>query len=138
MKRQVQYLTVEDVIAYHDDAIEQAGGAPGILQPEQLEAAVMAPQATYAGQPLFETLADVAAAYAQYLATGHCFVDGNKRTAFTAMLSFLEINGYDLVLDQPDTWIDIIERVAVSEMSREELAEVLASVMGDWGEMERG
>jgi death on curing protein len=133
--RRVQYLTVEDVIGYHDVVIEQSGGAPGVLKPEQLEASVMAPQATYAGEPLHETLADIASAYGQYIATSHSFVDGNKRTAFAAMLAFLEVNGFALRLTSAEEWIQIMVEVATGDISRERLAELLASAMGEWGEL---
>lgn len=36
----------------------------------------------------------MAAAYLYHIAQNHPFVDGNKRTAFAAALTFLELNGY--------------------------------------------
>ena len=36
---------------------------------------------------------DLAAAYAVAVATGHCFNDGKKRTAYEAMVVALELNG---------------------------------------------
>jgi death-on-curing protein len=36
---------------------------------------------------------DLAAAYATAIAQGHCFNDGNKRTAFRAMQVCLDLNG---------------------------------------------
>ena len=94
----------------------------------------MAPQATFAGQPLLATLADVAAAYAFYLATSHCFVDGNKRTALVAALVFLDVNGHALA-PIADEWVEVMVRVARGLISREELAEALATAMGDWVEL---
>ena len=39
-------------------------------------------------------LAEIAAAYAFGICKAHAFVDGNKRTAFVAALTFLRLNGY--------------------------------------------
>ena len=36
---------------------------------------------------------DLAAAYAAAIATGHCFNDGNKRTAYRCMIVCLALNG---------------------------------------------
>lgn len=94
----------------------------------------MAPQATFAGQPLLTTLADVAAAYAFYLATSHCFADGNKRTALASALTFLGVNEYPLApIDE--RWIEVMVGVAQGEISREQLAEAFASALGMWVEL---
>lgn len=41
-------------------------------------------------------VADLAAAYGVGLAKNHPFIDGNKRTAFVAVETFLLLNGYVL------------------------------------------
>ncbi|TMA45537.1 MAG: type II toxin-antitoxin system death-on-curing family toxin, partial [Deltaproteobacteria bacterium] len=41
----------------------------------------------------YETVEELAAAYAVYIVQGHVFADGNKRTGAAAMLIFLEANG---------------------------------------------
>jgi death-on-curing protein len=130
----VQFLTVEEVEQIHTRMLEEYGGAPGVLRREGLEGAVMAPQATFAGRPLLATLADLAAAYAFYLVTSHCFADGNKRTALTSALAFLDVNGHPLT-SSGDEWVEIMVRVAKGEISRELLAEVFASAMGQWLEL---
>lgn len=42
---------------------------------------------------MIEDVFDLAAAYAVAIAQGHCFNDGNKRTAFRAMNAVLAFNG---------------------------------------------
>ena len=42
---------------------------------------------------------DMAACYACFLAVGHVFNDGNKRTAFACMDVCLSLNGVELVYD---------------------------------------
>lgn len=130
----VQFLTVEDIEQLHTRLLEEFGGMPGVLRRDGLEGAVMAPQATFAGQPLLTTLADLAAAYAFYLATSHCFVDGNKRTALAAALVFLDVNEHPVTLLNEE-WVEVMVRVARGEISRESLAEAFASVMGAWVEL---
>lgn len=42
---------------------------------------------------------DLAAAYAVAVARGHCFNDGNKRTAFRTMYATLAFNGRPMAFD---------------------------------------
>ena len=45
----------------------------------------------------YPTLIDEASALWESLSQNHPFVDGNKRTAFTATYVFLAINGLDII-----------------------------------------
>lgn len=56
-----------------------------------IEAAVFRPQSGY-----YHGLEEEAAALMESLATDHGFIDGNKRIAFAAAATFLEINGVRL------------------------------------------
>lgn len=58
-------------------------------------------------------------------AKNHAFVDGNKRTAFYAMLVFPEVNGIVLTLPE-DEWEPIMQGIANGATSRAELAERIA------------
>jgi death-on-curing protein len=82
------YLTVAEVLAIHADQIERYGGSPGIRDPGLLEAALFRPQTGY-----YADLIEEAAALWESLSQNHPFIDGNKRTAFAAMYTFLSING---------------------------------------------
>ena len=82
-----QYLTVLDAVAIHDMQIREHGGASGLRDPGQLEAALFRPQSGYYGDILAE-----AAALWESLSQNHPFVDGNKRTALVCMVTFLYIN----------------------------------------------
>ena len=131
----VRFATVAEVVEAHDAAILTSGGALGIPRPESLEGAVMAVQATYGGAPLLATLADIAAGYIFYICRSHAFLDGNKRTALATALTFLAINNYPLTLFDLRQWPDIVVAVAEGRVSREELAELFAAQMGEWGEL---
>ncbi len=89
---EVYWLAVEDIVAFHDAQLSLFGGATGVLNEGQLLAAVSAPEMVLAYQPDAD-LFDLAAAYAYHLCQAHAFVDGNKRTAFLATLTFRQVNG---------------------------------------------
>lgn len=92
----IRFLAVDDVNRLHERTIEAHGGAPGIRDIGLLEAAVAMPMQTMAGEYLHEGMAEMAAAYLFHVCQAHAFVDGNKRAAVLAALTFLEINGAGL------------------------------------------
>ncbi len=65
-------------------------------------------------------LAELAAAYAFGLAKNHAFIDGNKRIAFMAMMTFLRKNGVAFAPD-PAQATKIILALAAGEVSEESL-----------------
>lgn len=79
------------VEALHDAALNP-GELPGRAQDKSLEGALsrVDNRLIYG---LIDDVFDLAAAYATAIATGHCFNDGNKRTAFDAMNFCLEAHG---------------------------------------------
>lgn len=92
------YLTIADILAMHDDQIEKYGGASGVRDPGQLEAAIFRPQTGY-----YPDLIAEAAALWESLSQNHPFIDGNKRTAFAATYTFLAINGIVITADAAKT-----------------------------------
>jgi hypothetical protein len=58
MKRQMEiaFLTLEDVLALHDELIQHYGGSPGLRDAGLLEAAVAMPQSGFGGQYFHEML----------------------------------------------------------------------------------
>ena len=96
---QTDYLTVAEILAIHDDLIERYGGAAGVRDPGQLEAALFRPQTGY----YVDVIAQAAALW-ESLSQNHAFVDGNKRVAFAAMFAFLAINGISLMATADEAW----------------------------------
>ena len=96
------YLTVAEVLAIHADQIERYGGSAGVRDQGLLEAALYRPQTGY-----YADLIEEAAALWESLAQNHCFIDGNKRTAFAAMYTFLFINGLYLNANAEETYVFI-------------------------------
>lgn len=89
---------------------EEGGGHRGEGY-EGVEAAVQAVRNSY-----YESLEDLAAAYAVYIVQGHVFMDGNKRTGQAAMLTFLAINGRRCTLrDAVKTMVELQTRAEDGE-----------------------
>jgi death-on-curing protein len=90
--RRLRFLTADQVFAVHETLLERfggaAGGGPRGASYEGVDAAVQAVRNSY-----YETVEELAAAYAVYIVQGHVFLDGNKRAGAAAMLTFLEANG---------------------------------------------
>lgn len=82
------YLTVAEVLQIHQHQVERYGGSHGLRDMGQLESALSRPQTGYYA----DTLAEAAALW-ESLSQNHPFVDGNKRTAFAAVMTFLDVNG---------------------------------------------
>lgn len=111
------FLTLDEVLQFHSDQIELAGGDAAILGIEKIESAIAQPRMTWQGKYLHEDLAAMAAAYLFHLVQNHGFADGNKRTGLNAAIVFLELNGYGL--DWPlDETEQLVLGVAKGELEK--------------------
>jgi death-on-curing protein len=101
------WLSRQIVLAVHDIQLREHGGASGIRDKGLLESALARPlnRANY-GEADTEQLA---ALYAIAIARNHPFIDGNKRTAYVAMVLFLALNGMALVPDYADAVITMLQ-----------------------------
>jgi death-on-curing protein len=98
------YVTLVEALAIHEDQITRYGGAAGVRDAGQLEAALFRPQTGY-----YADLFEEAAALWESLAQNHPFIDGNKRTAFAVTFAFLAINGARITADPEATATFILE-----------------------------
>ena len=115
-------LSVEIVEDIHDDILNP-GELPGRALDKSLEGALARVDNRLA-YGLIGDVYDLAAAYAVVVACGHCFNDGNKRTAYRSMQVCLEANGVVLQWDV-ETVGQIIIRVAQGLVDEGDLAEWL-------------
>jgi death on curing protein len=85
------WLSQQIVLAIHDEQLAEHGGAAGVRDEGLLESALARPlnRAGY-GDP---DSAELAALYAVGIVRNHPFVDGNKRTGYVMLETFLELNG---------------------------------------------
>jgi death on curing protein len=111
------YLTIIEVLAIHHDQIKRYGGADGVRDFGLLEAALYRPQTGY-----YEDVIEEAAALWESLAMNHPFVDGNKRVAVAALITFLAINGYAIKPDSREIYRFIIENLEGRSFSYDRLA----------------
>jgi len=96
---EVEFLTVEVVIALHQRQLDRFGGGAGLRDRGLLESAVAQPQASFGGTYAHDGLFAMAAAYLFHIVSNHPFVDGNKRAGLLAAQVFLDVNGVSVEHD---------------------------------------
>ena len=130
MSRVWKHLTADGVKAIHAQVLAAHGGGEGLREPGLLESAVSAPQATWGGEPIMTDPHEIAAAYLFYLCRNHPFVDGNKRVALAACLTFLAQNEMWTVEKLPvDDWEQLVLDVAASRLDRDQTTKRLKKLM---------
>ena len=117
----MRYLETDEVILIHERVLDQSGGARGVREYGLLDSAVARPRATFGGREAYHDLFAKTAALGHSLALNHPFVDGNKRTAWEAMHTFIEENGYSL-LATTDEIVELVFGIEDKTMGLEEIA----------------
>lgn len=118
-------LDVDFVVAVHDEIIATMGGLAGFagggIGGVESALARIEHHALYAG---LDDVFGIAALYAEAIACGHVFNDGNKRTGLTCALAYLEEQGVEVrddpVLEDATVWL------ARGDVSREMFANILS------------
>lgn len=116
-----EWVPAELVRGMHFQQLLEHGGLRGPVKLAALEAALGRPMNRFAYEEETVDLAELAAAYAYGIATLHPFVDGNKRTAYTTALVFLDLNGHDVARSQPEIVATMVA-VASGSMTEQQLA----------------
>lgn len=116
-----QWLEIETVLAAHDENLAIDGGAPGLRDRGLLESALERPKNRFHYEAV-DDLCELAATYGVGIAKNHPFADGNKRSAFIALATFLLINRRPLNADQADATTTMLA-VAAGDIDIETLAE---------------
>ena len=100
------WLSRELILAIHDEQLAEHGGAGGIRDEGLLESALARPlnRASY-GEP---DVAELAALYALAIARNHPFIDGNKRTSYVALETFLTLNGLDFAVSDAEAVVHML------------------------------
>ena len=115
-----KWLTVDMVLAFHDEQLAVFGGGEGLRDMGLLDSGLArAPNRRHddPGATLFE----LAAAYGIGIIKNHPFIDGNKRTGLISMHVFLALNGWNFDADQAEE-VQIILSLAAGDMEEDELA----------------
>ena len=109
----------------HHELIEQYGGSHGVNSEALVESALARPQNLLAYVPVSD-LPALGASLCFGLAKNHGFLDGNKRTAFTAMAVFLRLNGLRLSVPEPEV-VTAMVFLATDAWNEEHIAEWVRS-----------
>ena len=115
------FLTLDEVLSLHEEQIRLFGGSSGVREMSLLLSAIGNVEATFDEVFLHETTFEMAAAYLYGICRNHPFVDGNKRTAVAAALTFLDLNGIEVDADENDFY-DLVIGVAEGRVSKASIA----------------
>jgi death on curing protein len=124
----ILFLELSDVLKIHEQQLEAFGGIHGIRDLGLLESAVATPQATFGGEYLHNDLFEMSAAYAFHISENQPFLDGNKRTALTSALVFLDINGFVVIDEQMKLYQALID-IANKKIDKYDLALLLRELV---------
>jgi death-on-curing protein len=119
------FLTRTQIERLHDSSLAEFGGSAGVRDEGLIESALASAKNTffYGQGDLF----DVAASYAFHLAEAQAFLDGNKRTAAGAALTFLDLNGVGTVPDD-DMLYKAMIAIANKELTKTGLAAIFRNI----------
>ena len=114
---EIEFLTLEDVLALHDALIQRYGGSPGFRDTGLLEAALAMPQAGFGSQYFHDFPHEMAAAYLFHLVRNHAFIDGNKRVALACAILFFKINRVSYSITEEEA-VDLTVETASGNMDK--------------------
>jgi death-on-curing protein len=115
------FLTLDEIVAIHQDQLARYGGKQGVRDWGLLQSAVAMPAAGVGGRFLHTDLHEMAAAYLFHLVQNHPFLDGNKRVGAVAAFVFLALNRLRLRADN-DAYADLVLAVACGKTSKADVA----------------
>ena len=115
-----RWLELDRVLAIHQRQIAEHGGDDGVRDIRLLESALARPKNIKAYEPQ-DDIARLTASYAFDIVKNHPFIDGNKRTGYVVMETFLLRNGYALSASPADKYTTFLA-LAEGSLSEDELA----------------
>jgi death-on-curing protein len=118
------FLTVEEILEFHEDQIRAHGGSLGVRDMGMLQSAVAMPRSAFGGQFAHSDLHEMAAAYLFHIAQNHPFIDGNKRAAAVACVTFLASNGLEPTMSDAEL-VELTLSTAEGKRSKSAIAEFL-------------
>ena len=113
-------ILLNDILNIHQFSIDKYGGGSGIRDIGSLESAIARLFQTFDGNELYPTVFEKVAALGESLIINHPFVDGNKRTGFLAIGTFLKEENYMLTATQEEAY-DFTIQISNSEIRFEEI-----------------
>ena len=110
----------DKVLLLHKLITEETGGDPALRDINLLDSALESAFQTFDGVELYPTKEEKGARLGFSLISNHAFVDGNKRIGMYVLLTFLEVNGIRLDVENDDV-ARVGLAVAAGEMKYDEL-----------------
>jgi death on curing protein len=118
----VHHLDLADYLWLAGAALDRAPEAVfDIADLGLAESALHAPAATFGGVEFYPDLVTKARVLLIHLTKNHPLPDGNKRAAYLAMIEFLARNGRQFLADDVDATIDMMVKIAGSEVEPAEV-----------------
>ena len=117
-------IPVEEVIYMHSELVKATGGSDGVRDMGLLESAVNAPFQSFGGCDVYPTIFEKAARLGFGLSQNHAFIDGNKRIAAQAVLTFLALNGIEIDCTEFELF-SLFYKLAASEVTFDGLTDWL-------------
>lgn len=124
---QPEFLTRGIIDQLHADSLHNFGGSEGLRDEGMILSALGSAENTwlYGIGDLFE----VAASYAFHIAEAQAFVDGNKRTAVAAAMTFLAGNGVEIPVAADEVIYQAMIAIANKHLDKKGLTELLRNVV---------
>ena len=116
-----RFLSLSQVLELHELQLALFGGSSGTRDLGLLESALGNVKATFGGEYLHQTIHEMGAAYLYGICRNHPFVDGNKRTAAAAALTFFDYNGIEIEATEDELY-DLVIGVAEGRVSKDDVA----------------
>jgi death-on-curing protein len=119
----IDYLTADDLVEINAAVL---GGTAAVRDAGLVASSAMRPATIAFGVEVYTTMEEKAAALLHSVICNHAFVDGNKRTAWTAARVMLALQGMEPDLTENEAF-DLVIRIATScsEIEVKDIAESL-------------
>jgi death-on-curing protein len=117
------YLTADDLIEINASIL---GGTAAVRDAGLVSSSAMRPATVAFGTEAYTTIDEKAAALLHSVICNHAFIDGNKRTGWTAARVMLMLNGRRPTLTNDEAF-DLVLRIATS-CSQIEVKEIAAAL----------
>ena len=119
-------MTRDNIIMIYEILTQATGGTVGIRDEGLLISALESSNQTFDGVELYSTIVEKAVRLGYGLVSNHPFIDGNKRIGILVMLTYLELNGINVLFDDNEV-IDMGLGVASGKYKYEQLLQIVKS-----------
>jgi death-on-curing family protein len=123
------YIELEHVISIHDAVLRESGGASGNINKDYINGILE----FIKNDDYYSSFTEKLSYLVYSIASNHCFLDGNKRTAIATGMYFLIINDYDTLTVSKfvESMENAVPLVVNHTFSREDLTEIIAAILWD-------